>query len=368
MRLICTQKNLANALSITNQAVDLNNTLPVLNNVYLKAEGQKLYLSATNLEIAISFWIEADVKNEGEITIPSKLFTSYINYLKGDAPIDLKIEGGDALSITTPTSKTKIKGIPASEFPQIPTIEREAGFKVSIEDLGRAINQVAFAASLNTTRPILSGVYFGLIKNQIELVATDSYRLAEKQLKATDITGNFSCIVPVKTIHQLGAIIPLSKRESEVEVVVSKNQVMFVFGEVKIISRLIDGQFPNYKQIIPKSTKTQAHFKTSELALVLKRINLFAKENNNKIVFHLDPEAVTITTDTTQYGEEEDVFRVKVAGEKNEVALNSQYVLDALSNIASDEVVFGVEGKANPATLQPFGDDSYHYIIMPLKM
>ncbi len=367
MRLTCSQKDLASALSITNKAVSTNNTLPVLNNVLVKAEGKKLYFTTTNLEIAINYWIDADVKNEGEITIPSKLLTNYIGYLK-DENVDINVEDGDSVLIKTDDSKTKIKGIASTEFPSIPTVEKDGGFTISNKDLGVAINQVAFAAALNTTRPILTGVYFSINNNELKMVATDSYRLAEKTLKARDVSGDISCIVPSKTILELGAILGFSKDDTDIKVVVSKNQIFFSIDKIKITSRLIEGQFPNYQQVIPQNTSIKADLSVSELSLVLKRINLFAKENNNKVLFKVSSGGLNITTDTTQYGVGEIEIKTKTTGGEGEIALNSQFTLDVLSNIGTDSVVFELGEKTMPAIVRPSGKDDYIHIIMPLKI
>lgn len=367
MRLTCSQKDLANALSITNKAVGMNNTLPVLNNVLVKAEGKKLYFTTTNLEIAINYWIDAEVKNEGEITIPSKLLTNYVGYLKDDK-VNITIEEGDSVLVETEDSKSKIKGIPASEFPSIPVVEKEGSFVLAAKDLSLAIDQVVFAAALNTTRPILTGVYFSVTKDGLKMVATDSYRLAEKTLKAENVSGDISCIVPNKTIFELGAILGSVKEGSEIEVIVSKNQIFFGINKIKITSRLIEGQFPNYQQVIPKETKTKITLSTSEISLVLKRINLFAKENNNKVLFKVNANGLTVTTDTTQYGVGEIEMKTKIEGADNEIALNSQFVLDVLSNIGANEVVLELGDQTAPAIVRPSGKDDYTHIVMPLKI
>ncbi|MBU0727186.1 DNA polymerase III subunit beta [Patescibacteria group bacterium] len=367
MRLTCSQKDLFNALAITNKAVDLNNTLPVLNNVLLKAEGKKLYFTATNLEIAVTYWIETEVKNEGEITIPSKLFTNYINYLK-DEKVDVSVEEGNAVTVKTSDSTTKIKGIPASEFPPIPNIEKEGGLKIKVKEFKKGIHQVVFAAAMNTTRPILAGVYFVTEKGQLKMVATDSYRLAEKTLATTEATGDISCIVPAKTILELGYILDSFKDDDEIDITISKNQVLFAVGAVKLISRLIEGQFPNYKQIIPSSTKTKIDFDISALTLVLKRINIFAKENNNKIILKVADGKILITTETTQYGEGEITMSTKIDGADNEIALNSQFLLDVLGNIGEDNVVIEIGEKITPIIIKPKDKDDYIHIIMPLKI
>lgn len=366
MRLTCSQKDLANALSITNKAVGVNSTLPVLNNVLIKAEGKNLYFTATNLEIAINYWIEAEIKNEGEVTIPSKLLTNYVNYLK-DKEVNLEVEEGETVLLKTSDSKTKIKGISSSEFPSIPVVEKESSFKVKAADLANAIAQVSFAASLNATRPILTGVFFIVSKEELKMVATDSYRLAEKSLKVTDVSGEISCIVPVKTILELGAILASTSGE-EVEVVVSKNQVLFSIDKTRITSRLIEGQFPNYQQVIPKENKTTVSLSASELSLVLKRINLFAKENNNKVLFKVTSEGMRVTTDSTQLGVGEVDIKTKVEGPDTEIALNSQFILDVLSNIGTNDVLFVIGEKTNPAIIKANDKQDYLHIVMPLKI
>ena len=364
MRLACNQKDLSTALSVTNKAVDLNNTLPVLNNVLLKAEGKKLYFTATNLEVAMTYFIEADVKNEGQITIPSKLFTNYVNYIK-DEKINLSIEDGETIYVETTDSKTKIKGISAAEFPSIPTVEKAAEFTLSVSDLKEAINQVVFAASLNTTRPVLAGVYFILKGKELKMVSTDSYRLSEKTLAVQKSSGDTTCIIPARTMMELGSILDNFKKE-DINVIISNNQVLFSVGPVQFVSRLIEGQFPNYEQIIPKETGTIVDFSVEDLSLVLKRINLFAKENNNKVILKAQKNEVFITTDVTQYGAGEIVIKTPVKGE-GEIALNSQYILDALTSIGEREVTFKIGEKIKPVIITP-KKEGYLHIIMPLKI
>jgi len=163
-------------------------------------------------------------------------------------------------------------------------------------------------------------------------------------------------------------ILGLDTEDEMVEIIVSKNQVLFHVGEIKVISRLIEGQFPNYQQIIPKNSKTQTYFNINELALALKRINIFAKENNNKIIFRVHKNEVVITTDTTQYGEGEIRLKVKVDGGDNEVALNSQYLLDVLGNLTEDEVMLEMGEKTTPVIIRPVKSSDYLHIIMPLKI
>lgn len=277
------------------------------------------------------------------------------------------VEGGD-IQIKTSDSKTRIKGIPASEFPSIPTVEKEGGMTVKVGDLNKAIEQVVFAAALNTTRPILSGVYFVAEKDELKMVSTDSYRLSERVLPVTGVSGKINCIVPAKTILEFGSILDGMEADEEVTIIISKNQIMFSVGPVELISRLIEGQFPNYEQIIPKSSKTQIEFEVSVVSLVLKRINIFAKENNNKIILKVADGKVVVTTESTQYGEGEITLDTEIDGENNEIALNSQFLLEALGSIGKDKVVIEIGDKIAPVILKPKDGKGYTHIIMPLKI
>lgn len=368
MRVKCLQRELSHALTLTSKAVDSNSTLPVLNNVFLKAEGSKLHLISTNLEMAIEYSIETQVINEGEMTLPSKLFTQYVGYLKPDEEIEINTEAQTTF-INTSDSKTTIKGIDSSEFPPIPTVERSGVLRVNGAQFKQAIHQVIFSAAMNTTRPILSGVYFFVEGDQLKMVTTDSYRLSERSL-SVKVEGGVNCVIPARALLDLESVLDALnlQQEDEVEVVISKNQVMFTFGSFKLTSRLIEGQFPNYQQILPKEKKTTLTCDRSELTTALKRVNLFAKQNNNKVVLHLNEGKLLIQTEGTQYGQGEVELTCKIEGESNQIALNSQYILDVLSGAMSSTVIVELNEKTTPAVFKSEQGNHYLHIIMPLKL
>lgn len=368
MRVKCLQGDLSNALTLTNKAVDSNSTLPVLNNVLLKAQGKNLQFITTNLELAIEYSIETQVINEGEITLPSRLFTQYISYLKANDEVEISTEAETA-HVHTSDSKTTIKGIPASEFPPIPVVENQGGMRLKVTDFKRAIQQVVFSAAMNTTRPILAGVYFLVQEGKLKMVTTDSYRLSEKVLPV-QAQGEVECIIPARTLLDLGSILDVVRfsEEDQLEMAVSKNQIMFSLGTLKLTSRLIEGQFPNYQQILPKASKTEVICEKSQLVMALKRINLFAKQNNNKIILSVNEGKVVISTEGTQYGQGEVDLSCQVTGEPNQIALNSQYILDVLSGAVGEKVKLKLDEKTTPAVFQSEGDADYLHIIMPLKL
>ena len=370
MKLVCTQADLDAALNIVGKAINQNTTLPVLNNVLLKAEGGRLNFAGTNLEIAIQCFVSAEIKAEGAITVPAKLLVSYISLLK-DESVELSVNESNTLLIKAASSQTKIKGISAEEFPIIPTVSKDQVFRVARKDLDLAISQTVFAAATNTARPVLSGILFDLKKDSFKMVATDSYRLAEKSVKPLEaVDFDLQAIVPARTVGELGKIIGKSSAES-VEITVSKNQILFVVGDTRMISRLIEGKFPDYEKIIPHGSKTTIDVKTDELSLVVRRVALFARENNNNIKCSVTNDGkLTVSTDETKVGEEKAEISGNVTGENNKIALNAQYLLDVLNFIQSEEITIELDDKLSPAVIRisKESEKTYMYIIMPLKI
>lgn len=368
MKLFCSQRDLDHALNIVNKAISPNNTLPVLNNILIKAEGKKLLFSSTNLEIAISCSIDADVRGEGAITVPAKLITNYVALLS-DEKVELNLLDGLNLSIDSSTSHTKIKCISADEFPLIPKVEKEQEFVVKVKDFYEGINESVFSASMNTSRPVLSGVYFSCSGENLVMVATDSYRLAERKVKLVKGTKEeVSCIVPARTMMELSKIIA-KLEDKEVKVNIAKNQILFSCGDIELISRLIEGKFPDYEKIIPSGYKTKVEVSIEDLSLVLKRVSLFARENNNSIKLSATNDGkLVVASEETKVGEEKAEVMIKIEGENNKISLNSQYLLDVLTYINDEKVAIEMNDKVSPAVIRPAKREDYTYIIMPLKV
>ncbi len=368
MKLFCAQRELEYAINIVNKAINPNNTLAVLNNILLKAEGKSLYFSSTNLEIAISCSINADIRTEGAITVPAKLLTGYVSLLK-DEKVELNVVNGVDLSVNSDSSTTKIKGINADEFPLIPKVEKGCELEVNVNNLHGAITETVFAASLNTSRPVLSGIFIKGDGKKMKLVATDSYRLAEKELLLENgIDNEFDCIVPARTMSELAKII--NKAESKkVDINIAKNQILFKVDGVELVSRLIDGKFPDYQKIIPSGEKTVVEVSVEDLSLILKRVSLFARENNNSVKLLVTDEGkMLVSSEETKIGEEKAELEIKIKGDNNKISLNAQYLLDVLTHISEEKIALIVNDTTSPAVIKPVDKDGYVYIIMPLKI
>lgn len=367
MKVIIEQRELLESLKTVSRAVSGQNTLPVLGNILLRAEGKKLYFAATNLEISISTAIEADIKNEGAITVPAKILTSYTSLLGKSENIELKVTDGTTLELNSDTSKTKIKGIAADEFPQIARVDHGTKLEISGEKFRDSVHQVAFSAQENASRPILSGVYFAVRKTELRIAATDSYRLSEKIIPLSKEVEDITCTIPVRAIFEADRLVGNAET---IKITISENQVMFSTGGTELVSRLIEGAFPDYTQIIPQSYKTTADIDRAALELAVRRVSIFAKENNQhmKLEF-LNDGTLTVSTDSTQIGEERTTIPVTIDGATNVIALNADYVLDVLSALSSEEKIrMELEGKINPAVFKRQKDNDYVHLIMPLKV
>ncbi len=368
MKVVIPQNDLLESLKTVSRAVSSANTLPVLGNILIKAQGKKLYLAATNLEISISTSVEADIKNEGAITVPAKVLTSYTSLLGKEEDIELKVVDGTALELNSKSSKTKIKGIAADEFPEIARVD--GGTKLDIEagTFRETVHEVAFAAQENSSRPILAGVYLAAKGTELKVAATDSYRLSEKKVTLPSDVGEVICVIPVRAFLEADRL--ASQHEENITVTVSENQVMFSVGGTELVSRLIEGQFPPYEQILPSSHKTSVEVDKEALGLAVRRVSIFAKENNQhmKLEF-LNDGTMSVSTDATQIGEEKTTIPVKIDGDTNVIALNADYVLDVLGAMGSDEkVALEIEGKMNPAVFKRIGKADFVHLIMPLKV
>jgi len=369
MKLSCSQKDLALFLNIVNRAVNPNNALQILNNILFKTEGKKLHISATNLEIAMETSLDCSVDNEGSITIPAKLITNYVSLLK-DEKVNLRIADAMQLSVDTDDSTIKIKGLPSEDFPSIPKIEDFSEFTISSKDFKDSIDKVSFSASLNISRPVLTGVLFVCDQKQAKLVSTDSFRLSEKKLPISNssFTEEYKFIVPSKTMIEISKTLAVMDVE-DIDIKVSKNQALFTIGDVKLTTRLVEGNFPDYEKILPKEKKTSVEVSTSELVSAAKKVGLFAAETNNNVrIKAYSSGKIEISTSETQIGEGVSSVNCIVDGEDNETALNAQFLLDVLSIVGDKSLVIDFNDKLSPIKISPKQSKGYLHIIMPLKI
>jgi DNA polymerase III subunit beta len=369
VKLSLTQENLSRALSAVGRVVSNRSSLPVLSNVLLATDGNRLRLSATNLEISINYWIGSKIEREGSLTVPARLFAEFVSSLPHGT---IQLDGTDTnLTVKTPHYESKINGIDADEFPSVPHLSSKPLLQLDCATFREALAQVVVAASVDEARPVLAGVYMYVEDGQLYLVATDSYRLAEKQLTLeAEPTQELKVIVPVRTIQELVRL--LGEAEGEVELYLDENQVMFRVGEIELVSRLIEGQFPPYRQIMPKHADTSFDIDTAEFARITKVASLFARESAGSIKLEIKAEGeVRLVSSDSEVGGNTSSAECDVAGDDGEISLNARYLQDALSVLKTPRVTFAISGKLNPCVLSPadVDDDAvdYIHIVMPLR-
>jgi len=383
MKISCTQENLNQGLFVTSHIASKSTALPILNNIMIQATANEIKLSATNLEMGILCVIRGKVEAEGELTIPSRLLADYIATLPKER-VDLTISpenkdvGGLTLTVKCKNHSTKIKGQPAVDFPLIPQINKIDGYIIDYANLKQAISQVIFAVSAAETRPEINGVLFNFEKDRLILAATDSYRLAEKTVELNKKSKGKAqkVIVPTKTLQELLRILGSFKDSAslsqlnEISIYISENQIMFVLDNIELISRLVEGQYPDYQQIIPTQSNTVATINTSELIGVTKTASLFARSGIYDINLQLDPEKkeVIISSANTQLGENISNINAQISGGVNNIIINYRYLLDGLQNINHDQIQLEIIDAGSPCVLRPAKKDGdYLYIIMPIK-
>lgn len=362
MKLKVTQENLNKALGLVARVASSRGTLPILSNVLLKIDGNRLGVSATNLDIAISCQLGAQVQSEGSLTVPARLLQDLVNGLPSGV-IELE-QDEQRLKITTDSYKSVINGVSAEEFPVMPAIEKGTTWKVSGPLLKRALQQVLIAASTDESRPVLTGVYFHTLDGTLFVAATDSYRLAEKRL--AKVKENVQLLIPATALHDVLRII--NDHEGDVSVVHDDQQVQFRAGDVELVARLIEGNYPDYRKLIPAAFTTTATMARSELVNVTKISSLFARESAGSIVVSVDEpsESLWIHAVASQLGENDATLKVEAKG-TGSITLNSRYLLDALQAMESKTVRLGFNGKLEAAMLTDPDSDDYLHIIMPLK-
>ncbi len=379
MKLSCNTSELLESLHLASRAIGSQQALPILGNILFEVKGNTCTLSATDLELSVVTSFTGIVESEGSITIPAKAIVNFAQY-NNDPEVTLEVIEGTQLKCTSAHAKTMIAGESANDYPTISRVETENSFTLDAAPLLRALHLVTFASAKTSLRPVLSGVYISREKGKMVLVATDSYRLSEYTIAGDGTGEDFVCIVPAKILEELKSVLSGKKGEkkpeegevlndsTKVEVLLGKQQIELRAGRVRLLSRLIEGKFPNYNQIIPKEVKTKAVFATNEFTVSVKRLHYFAKEINNNLTFHLNGNAAKISTPQTQIGKDEAELSVEVSGEEGKIALSSSFLLDFLSHMSADAFEMQMTDAMHPAVFKLANEPEFLHLIMPLRM
>src|ERR1700704_3648702 len=363
------QENLARGLWVVSRAVSTRSTLPVLANVLLKTEDAGLKLTATNLEIGITYWVPGKVESDGATTVPAKLLTDYVNALQGGERVDLELTAGETLHLRAGRSESHLKGIDADEFPAIGTAGERPTTRIAQNVLRQALAETAFAAASDEARPILTGVLARFEGDQLTLAAADNYRIAVKTIPILDAVPETSVVIPARALNELARI--LSDVDEPVEVVLAggRNQILFHLDGIDLVSRLIAGQFPNYQQVVPQSHTTRAVLDREELLRAVRPAALIAHESANivKLQVSADGEPGITVSANAEVGDHVGQVEAAVEGDGTTIAFNARYLADVLTNVAADQFALELNGPLSPGVFKPLGDDHYIHVVMPVR-
>lgn len=362
MQLQVTQENLSNALSVVARVASARGTLPILANVLIKTVENRLSISATNLDIAITRHIGAKVMEEGAITVPARLMQDFVSSLPSGV-IELKLEE-NKLHITTDQYQSVVNGVVADDFPVMPEISGGDTWTINAAVLKKGLQQVIMAASGDESRPVLTGVLLQTQGGRLYAAATDSYRLAEKDLGPND--RDVQLLIPATAIQDLLRI--LGDYDEAVSVTHDDQQILFQANDVDLVARLIDGKYPDYRKLIPSQFAVEATVARTDLVNVTKVSSLFARESAGSVTINVDEAAgsLSIRSVASQLGENTASATGTITG-SGSITLNSRYLLDALHAFSGDQVAFCFNGKLEPTLLRDPKNEDYVHIIMPLK-
>jgi DNA polymerase III subunit beta len=373
MKFTCTRNNLLESLLVVNNIANLKTNLPILNNILITVTDEHVQLVSTNLELAVKTELQADIEMTGKITIPGKMLYDFIN-LMNDEQISF-FQEGEELNISCNGSETKIKGLDAEDYPIIPSIEDGKAFTILANVFSHALSRTVVATSKTDIRPELSGVFMGFNQERyagLILAATDSYRLAEKKMSIAQGDEAIQCIVPSRGAQEMIRLLSLvgsGQKENQVRMWVSENQISIRYNSFEFSSRLIEGTYPDYSQIIPKEFKTTSDISRDDFVKKIKAASLFTASGVNSILFSVDAEAnsINIASSNTQAGQHASVSEAVVHGENNTISLNFRYILDGLGNMDSNDVHFFVNSPDSPCMIRTKGKEDYLYLIMPIR-
>jgi DNA polymerase-3 subunit beta len=376
MKVTVLQENLARGLGMVSKAVSPRSTLPVLANILIASDEGRLRLSATNLEMGITCWIAARIEEEGSTTVPARTFSDLVSTLPSDQVL-LKLDTQtQTLNVRGGTSTNDIKCIDAQEFPPMPVPDFEGAVQINVGDFREMIHQVAFAASSDEARPVLMGVLVQVEKDKLTMAAADGFRLSVRRaVLSTPSSAPVSAIVPAQALKELARVATDSEEPIYMVLPKGRGQVVFRVKDVEVVSQLIDGTFPDFQQIIPRSYKSRTLVSTSSLLKACKQAEIFAREGSNVARLNIktaqsemQPSEVEISATSEETGKNETIVEATVDGSGLLIAFNVKFLREALEVIRTPNVALETSAPNAPGVVRPVGDDQFLHVIMPMHL
>jgi DNA polymerase-3 subunit beta len=373
MRLSCLQENLQHGLSVVGRAVATRTTLPITQHVLMTIDNSRLKLSATNLEIAISTWVGAEVQEEGAVTVPARLLSDFVSSLPKETISIESLSGDRGVELKCARVEATINGADSNEFPPIPPVDEGIATQVEAQTLRDAIRQVVFAVAAEDSRPVLTGVNVDMRDDTLTLAAADGFRLAvhtTKLLNPVEEPLNF--IVPGRTLQEVERLIEAQQGPIDLVVTPQRSQVLFRMKDIEIVSQLIQGVFPNYNQLIPESHDTRVIVSLQDLQRATRTASIFAKDGSGIIRLQIAPSEgggtgkLVISSRAEEVGENTADLEAEIDGVEGKIAFNSRYLGDALGVMGKEQVALEMTTSSSPGVIRPVGSEGYIHVIMPM--
>jgi len=375
MKISCLQENLAKGLALVGRAVATRSTLPVLSNILLSTDESRLKLSATNLEVGINCWIGAKIEREGATTVPARILADLVNSLPPER-IELElITRTQTLNLKCGRFEANIKGIDAQEFPLIMVPEEDERIQVDADLLRQMIDQVAFAAATEETRPVLTGVLADVATDKLTFVGADGYRLSIRSISLDNGPQHpLSVIVPARALQELRRVSTETDKPVEILVAPNRSQIFFHMPDIDLVSQLVEGTFPDYRQIIPTTHSTRTTLNTADLLKAVRTAFIFARDTNNITRVQVVPNReagmgrVIISATSAEHGDNVSEMDATIEGAPLDIAFNARYLIDVLSVIDTAQVTLETRDPSSPGVIRPLGGGDFVHIIMPMHI
>jgi len=359
------RKQCSEALETVSSVVSSRPTLPILGNALVDARKKEIVLTATDLEVGIVLHLEAQVKGEGRLTVPARKLLDVVREMPGDS-VEIDTDSANRMTIKAGSVEIKLLGLPPDEFPQLPEVKKDAEVSIAGPLISTMIRRTIYAVSADETRYVLNGAYLIWEKGEIKMITTDGRRLAYMHAPLAGAAGKGGAIVPTKALQELVNLI--GQKEDSVSIVLGEGYAKFTLGGSTLTTRLIDGNFPDYEQVIPKAQDKKAVVDTDALQSAVKRASLIASDRASSVRLDLKKGMLTLSAASHELGEAREDVPVKYDGEALSVAYNARYLMDVLKHADSKEIVLELSTALAPGVVKPVGDDGYVCVVMPIRL
>jgi DNA polymerase-3 subunit beta len=368
MQVHCLKDELLKGVQLVQSAISPRSTLPVLANILIESNGEGLRLSSTDLEVGIRCHVNADIKKAGATTVPARTLGEFLRNLDDGQELDIKVDDAQKMEIRSGKDRCVLMGLPKDDYPVLPEFSQERAFSVNQATLREMIRKTAFAVSTDETRYVLNGVDFVVEKGKITLVSTDGRRLAFIQRECQDKKASVNAIIPTKAVNELARILSSEEKDGVVQIGFTENQVTFGYKTTVVLSRLIEGHFPNYEQVIPKGRDSEVKFSTRKLLAATQRAAVGTLEKGGSVRYNLTKGKLQISASAQGRVEVESELDAAYSGPPFAIAFNPTYLIDVFRALETDEVLLELTTPLNPAVIRPVGDDNYKYVVMPMQL